>query len=54
VVAAVDRAVRVLAAINEVASAEGVAVSVRHVCVACAAAVNASGVGLYVVGELGL
>src|SRR5437763_6392178 len=52
--AAVDRAVRVLAAINEVASAEGVAVAVRHVCVACAAAVQASGVGLYLRGEQGL
>jgi hypothetical protein len=54
VVAAVDRAIRVLAAINELASAEGAPVAVRHVCLACAAAVNASGVVLYVVGELGL
>jgi hypothetical protein len=50
----VDRAARVLAAINELASAEGVPVAVRHVCVACAAALDASGVVLYVVGELGL
>ncbi|MGH3883983.1 MAG: ANTAR domain-containing protein [Pseudonocardiaceae bacterium] len=49
-----DRAIRVLAAINELASAEGVPVAVRHVCLACAAAVQASGVGLYVNGELGL
>jgi hypothetical protein len=50
----VDREARVLAAINEVAGAEGVPVAVRHVCLACAAAVNASGVGLYLIGELGL
>ncbi len=49
-----DRAIRVLAAINEVASAEGVPVAVRHVCLACAAAVDASGVGLYLLGDLGL
>jgi hypothetical protein len=42
-VAAVDRAIKVLAAINQVASAEGVPVAVDHVCVACAAAVQASG-----------
>jgi hypothetical protein len=54
VVAAVDRAIRVLAAINEVARAEGVPVAVRHVCLACAAAVKASGVGLYAMGEQGL
>jgi hypothetical protein len=53
-VAAVDRAIKVLAAINQVASAEGVPVAVDHVCVACAAAVQASGVGLYLVGDLGL
>lgn len=52
--AAVDREARVLAAINKVASAEGVPVGVRHVCLACAAAVQASGVGLYLMGELGL
>jgi hypothetical protein len=50
----VDRAIKVLAAINEVASAEGVPVAVHHVCVACAAAVQASGVGLYLMGDLGL
>jgi hypothetical protein len=32
VVAAVDRAIKVLAAINEVARAEGVPIAVRHVC----------------------
>jgi hypothetical protein len=53
-VAAVNRATRVLAAINEVAGAEGVPVAIHHVCVACAAAVQASGVGLYLRGELGL
>jgi hypothetical protein len=53
-VAAVDRVTRVLAAINEVAGAEGVPVGIHHVCVACAAAVKASGVGLYLLGELGL
>lgn len=50
----VDPTIRVWAAINEVASAEGVPVGVHHVCVACAAAVKASGVGLYVPGALGL
>lgn len=49
-----DRAIRVLAAINEVAGAEGVPVAVHHVCVACAAAVKASGVGLYLISDLGL
>ena len=49
-----DPAIRVLAAINAVAAAEGVPVSVHHVCLACAAAVQASGVGLYLPGELGL
>jgi hypothetical protein len=43
-----------LAAINEVARAEGAPVAVRHVCVACAAAVQASGVGLYLLGDRGL
>ncbi|MGH3990258.1 MAG: ANTAR domain-containing protein, partial [Pseudonocardiaceae bacterium] len=43
-----------LAAINEVARAEGVPVAVCHVCLACAAAVKASGVGLYLIGDLGL
>jgi hypothetical protein len=50
----VDRATRVLAAIKEAAGAEGVPVAVHHVCVACAAAVKASGVGLYLVSDLGL
>jgi hypothetical protein len=54
VVTAVDRETRVLAAINEVAGAEGVPVAIHHVCVACAAAIQASGVGLYLPGELGL
>lgn len=40
-VAAVDRAIRVLAAIDAVASAEGMPVAVHHVCVACAAAMKA-------------
>lgn len=39
--AAVDRAIRVLAAIDAVASAEGMPVAVHHVCVACAAAMKA-------------
>ncbi len=52
--ATVDRAIRVLAAINEVASAEGVPVAIHHVCVACATAVQASGVSLYLMGDLGL
>jgi hypothetical protein len=51
---AMDRAIRVLAAISEVARAEGVRVAVHHVCLACAAVVQASGVGLYLRGELGL
>src|SRR5947209_6068755 len=54
VVAAVDRAIKVLAAINEVARAEGVPIAVRHVCVACAAVLTASGVGLYVIRDQGL
>ncbi len=49
-----DRAIKILAAINEIASAEGVPVAVHHVCMACAAVVQASGVGLYSLGELGL
>jgi hypothetical protein len=49
-----DPAIRVMAAINEVASAEGVPVAIHHVCVACAEAVKASGVGLYLIGDLGL
>lgn len=49
-----QRAIRVLAAINEVAGAEGVPVAVRHVCLACAAAVQASGVGVYLIGHLGV
>ncbi|MDT7713158.1 MAG: hypothetical protein QOG46_1852 [Pseudonocardiales bacterium] len=49
-----DPAIRVTAAINEVASAEGVPVAIHHVCVACAEAVKASGVGLYLIGDLGL
>jgi hypothetical protein len=53
-VATVDRAIRILAAINEAASAEGVPVAVHHVCLACAAAVKASGVSLYLMSDLGL
>jgi hypothetical protein len=53
-VAAADRMIRVLAAINEVASAEGVPVALHHVCLACAAAVQTSGVGLYLIGDVGL
>jgi hypothetical protein len=53
-VAAVDRASRVMAAIHEAASAEGVPVAVHHVCVACAAALQASGVTLYLLGDRGL
>lgn len=52
--AAVDRAIRVSAAINEAASAEGAPVAVRHVCLAYAAAMRASGVVLYLIGDLGL
>jgi hypothetical protein len=50
----VDRTNRVMAAIREAASAEGVPVAVRHVCVACAAALQASGVSLYLFGDRGL
>ena len=49
-----DRADRVVAAINDLARAEGTPVSVRHVCQACANALHASGVALYVIGDLGL
>jgi hypothetical protein len=52
--ATVDRAIRVLAAINAVAAAQGVPVAVHHVCLACAAAVQASGAALYLIGEPGL
>ena len=49
-----DRADRVVAAINDLAQAEGTQVSVRHVCQACATMVHAGGVALYVIGDLGL
>lgn len=49
-----DRMIRISAAINEVADAEGVPVGIQHVCVACATAAKASGVGLYLLGALGL
>jgi hypothetical protein len=41
-------------AIREQARAEGVPVAVRHVCRACSEVIEASGVALYVLGELGL
>ena len=41
-------------AIGEVAGAEGVPIAIRHVCVACAAMVGASGVGVSVVSDLRL
>jgi len=43
-----------MAAINDLAEAEGTPVAVRHVCQACANAMHASGVALYVIGDLGL
>lgn len=49
-----DRVDRVVAAINDLARAEAARVSVRHVCQACATALHASGVALYVIGDLGL
>jgi hypothetical protein len=49
-----DRADRVVAAVNDLARAEGAPVSVRHVGQACAEAMHASGVALYVIGDLGL
>jgi len=49
-----DRADRVVAAINDLAQAEGTQVSVRHVCQACVTMVHAGGVALYVIGDLGL
>jgi GAF domain len=49
-----DRAANVRAAIKDLARAEDVPVSARHVCQACANAVNASGVSLYVISDLGL
>lgn len=47
-----DRADRVVASINDLAQAEGTPVSVRHVGQACATALRASGVALYVIGDL--
>ncbi|MFB9614210.1 ANTAR domain-containing protein [Kutzneria kofuensis] len=41
-------------AIEELARVEGVPVAVRHVCRACAEVIAASGVALYVLGDLGL
>jgi hypothetical protein len=49
-----DRQRRVTQAIRELARAEGAPVAVRHVCRACAKALAASGVALYVIGDLGL
>lgn len=49
-----DRASRVVAAINDLAQAEGTPVSIRHVGQACATALRASGVALYVIGDLEL
>ncbi len=49
-----DRAVRIAAAINGLAQAEGVPVSIRHVGQACADAVDAIGAAVYLVGEFGL
>jgi len=43
-----------MSAINDLARADAAPVAVRHVCDACARAVRASGVGLYVVGDLAL
>jgi hypothetical protein len=49
-----DRVDKVEAAIADLAGAEGTPVAIRHVCQACASALNAIGVSLYVVGDLGL
>jgi hypothetical protein len=49
-----DRAIRVVTAISDVAHAEGVPAAIRHVCVACAAMVRATGVGASVISHLGL
>lgn len=49
-----DRAVRIAAAINGLAQAEGVPVSIRHVSQACADAVDAVGVAVYLISEFGL
>lgn len=49
-----DRAVRIAAAINGLARAEGVRVSIRHVGQACADAVDAVGVAVYLISEFGL
>jgi hypothetical protein len=49
-----DRAIRVATAIGDLAQAEGVPAAVRHVCVACAAMVGATGVGASVISHLGL
>jgi hypothetical protein len=49
-----DRAVRIAAAINGLARAEGVPVSIRHVGQACADAVDAIGAAIYLISELGV
>jgi hypothetical protein len=48
-----DRAIGVAAAIDRAAKAEGVAVAVRHVCLACAAVLGATGAALSAVSDLG-
>jgi hypothetical protein len=49
-----DQEAKVMTAIRELASAEGRPVTVRHVCQACARALHAGGVGLYLIGDLGV
>lgn len=44
-----DRTIAVMAAVNAAAAGEASPVTVRHVCVACAAVVGLAGVGLFVV-----
>jgi hypothetical protein len=49
-----DRQRRVAEVIRELARAEGAPAAARHVCRACSKAMAASGVALYVIGDLGL
>jgi hypothetical protein len=48
-----ERAARVRASIDELARAEGTAPSIRHVCLACRAALAGGGVSVSLLGELG-
>jgi hypothetical protein len=49
-----ERVARVRASIDELARAEGTAPSIRHVCLACCAALAGGGVSVSLLGELGV